>query len=111
MRFHSSSDLFFQSLDICGCKEEFIIVAIVHGNVKLQGLKSYCVFLHRPSLFEGDQLINCITVVISPKLLLYDLIENLQFRYSMILLICLPPFGGIALLQLLPSTSQEYSRW
>ena len=35
MRFHSSSYLLLQSIHILGCKKEFIIVTIMHGNINL----------------------------------------------------------------------------
>lgn len=97
MGLHSRSDFLLQPLDISGCKEVFIVVAIVHRDVKLERLKSCCIFLYRSCLFEGEQLIYGIPVVICTKFLLYDMTECLPIRSGMILFIGLPPFGGIAL--------------
>jgi hypothetical protein len=65
VRLHSSSYVVLKTCHIFGCKEQLIIVAVMHCNVKLQSLECLCLFLDCASLLEVQQAIDCCPEIIS----------------------------------------------
>jgi hypothetical protein len=66
----------FQSFDELGDEELIIVVRVIHGYLQIhQRMKFLLIFLHGPLLFEIEQSLQTLSLIVSPKLSLDSMNE------------------------------------